>query len=286
MSIFLKRAVGRVVASVTSRCEDAIVVLNYHSVGTGAPGCQPISRFREQLGWLADNHNLFTVLPLRLAFTQKKMRSGASVLITFDDGYRDNAEIVAPILEEFGYRGAFFVSSAFLDGDTRVISGFKNYHGLDHMTWDQVARLAETGHEIGSHGHIHPDYGAISREQAEEDISRSLDVIRSRTGITVVSFAYPFGQPRHLRSDFGPVFERLGIRYAFTTAHRRFSVGALGKDSTRFAIPRLRIDPQDTLPVFVEKVNGIWDWVATAQTVKSAIRVRNRSDQGSSTRRY
>lgn len=39
-----------------------------------------------------------------------------SLVITFDDGYADNAEIALPILRKHGLKASFFVSTGFLDG--------------------------------------------------------------------------------------------------------------------------------------------------------------------------
>lgn len=38
------------------------------------------------------------------------------VAITFDDGFRDNYEIAAPILEEFRLRGAFYIATSSVEG--------------------------------------------------------------------------------------------------------------------------------------------------------------------------
>lgn len=39
-----------------------------------------------------------------------------AMVISFDDGYADNAEVALPILQRFGLTASFFVSSGFLDG--------------------------------------------------------------------------------------------------------------------------------------------------------------------------
>ena len=39
-----------------------------------------------------------------------------SLVITFDDGYADNAEVALPILQRYGLRATFFVATGFLDG--------------------------------------------------------------------------------------------------------------------------------------------------------------------------
>jgi peptidoglycan/xylan/chitin deacetylase (PgdA/CDA1 family) len=39
-----------------------------------------------------------------------------SLVITFDDGYADNAEVALPILQRYGLKATFFIASGFLDG--------------------------------------------------------------------------------------------------------------------------------------------------------------------------
>lgn len=60
----------------------------------------------------------FTVLTLGDAL---RLRAAAclparALVISFDDGYADNAEIALPILMRHGLRATFFVASGFLDG--------------------------------------------------------------------------------------------------------------------------------------------------------------------------
>ena len=274
MRVAVKRLIGRALSASAGNEDGAVAVLMYHSIGASAPGSQPVATFREQAAWLARHAPRFPVLPMRDALSYSDAGTATSVLITFDDGYRDNADVAAPILEEFGHRAVFFVSTAFIDGDRRIVESFRNYSGLPNMTWDQVAGLAERGHEIGLHGHCHSNYALLSLAEAEEDLERSMQLVRSRTGYVPVSFAYPFGQPHHRRDDLAPAFGRLGIDYAFTTAHERARVSALcARKELRLAIPRLRVDPGDTERIFVEKLRGVWDWVAAAQAVKSWLRM-------------
>lgn len=269
MKTLIKRIVGRAIEPFVTIANDAIAVLTYHSVGGGAPGSQSRALFRAQIEWLAEHTVDFAVLPLRTAFSLSPGFKGTRVLITFDDGYRDNMEVAAPILEEFGQRATFFVSSAFIDGDARITAGFKHYGDLPSMTWQQLGRLAEHGHEIGLHGHGHPNYAALSRAEAEEDVTRSRELVGLRTGFIPISFAYPFGQPRHQRNDLAPIFQSLGIQYAFTTLHKRADARAFRDwPDLRLTIPRLRVDPKDSLAVFTEKVRGLWDWIAVVQALK------------------
>ena len=75
----------------------------------------PVEAFEQQMAWLASHCE---VLPVRDAVQQ--LQSGRSsarpkVAITFDDGYADNFEHAAPIMEAQGLRGTFFVTSGFVE---------------------------------------------------------------------------------------------------------------------------------------------------------------------------
>jgi len=102
------------------RLRGSVVVLMYHRVlpdriADDYPHRKLVIRettFAGQVGWLAKHAR---VLPLREAL--KAEESDLPIVsLTFDDGYRDNAEIAAPLLEGAGLRATFFVSTGFIDG--------------------------------------------------------------------------------------------------------------------------------------------------------------------------
>lgn len=83
-----------------------------------------------------------------------------SLVITFDDGYADNAEVALPILQRYGLPATFFVASGFLDGgrmwNDSVIESIRacrydnlnlEYWGLGQQTLSTVterSRLIDT----------------------------------------------------------------------------------------------------------------------------------------------
>jgi len=75
----------------------------------------PEDVFRAQMAYLS---SFCRVLPVREALeelngefkTEKPL-----VSVTFDDGYYDNFTIAAPLLEEFGIRGTFFITTGFIE---------------------------------------------------------------------------------------------------------------------------------------------------------------------------
>lgn len=100
-----------------------LTILTYHRV-LPAEAClgypfpslaMPADHFTRQLEWLRDRAEL---LPLAEALAaQDRPRTRPLIALTFDDGYRDNYEIVAPLLESHGLRATFFVSSGFVAGE-------------------------------------------------------------------------------------------------------------------------------------------------------------------------
>ncbi len=60
----------------------------------------------------------FRVMTLGEAVTclAEGMLPSRSLVITFDDGYADNAEVALPILQRYGLTASFFISTGFLNG--------------------------------------------------------------------------------------------------------------------------------------------------------------------------
>jgi peptidoglycan/xylan/chitin deacetylase (PgdA/CDA1 family) len=101
-----------------------ITVLMYHRVledadcdGYPFPSLvMPRSLFEAQLDHLSEHAH---VLPVSDALRQGRDFPGGpkpTVCLTFDDGYADNFEIVAPLLETRGLRGTFFITAGAVQG--------------------------------------------------------------------------------------------------------------------------------------------------------------------------
>jgi peptidoglycan/xylan/chitin deacetylase (PgdA/CDA1 family) len=109
-----------------------LVVVNHHRIGD--PGDSPFDRAL----WTASAEDL----DARVRFLVRNfdvvgpddvadLGPGRHVLITFDDGYRDNHTLALPILREHGATAAFFLTTDFLD-----------VPGL--AWWDEIAWMVRT----------------------------------------------------------------------------------------------------------------------------------------------
>ncbi len=103
------------------------------------------------------------------------------LIITFDDGEANNYRQVLPILNEYNYKGVFF-----------VVSGNINSPGW--LKAHQVREMAFSGMEIGSHSVTHSYLSSLSYTELLEELMISKDHLESITGEQVISLALPGGR--------------------------------------------------------------------------------------------
>ena len=183
----------------------ALPVLMYHHLVADGEPCNDMTvtagRMEEDLKWLRDN-GYHTVLPRELADGEDLPKK--AVLLTFDDGYRSNYQLLYPLLEK--YRMKAVIS---------IITCMPDLPADNFLSWDMCREMTDSGLvEIGSHtNHLHnlgdqggcfdPDgINGIQRDPAESDEefrARVLDDIQKRYDRITwevgrpTFFAYPFG---------------------------------------------------------------------------------------------
>jgi probable sporulation protein (polysaccharide deacetylase family) len=75
---------------------------------------------------------------------------------------------------------------------------------------DEAKKIAEAGHEIGSHAYSHPNMSQLSLTRMEQEITKTNAVIAQATGITPTLFAPPSG-------DFDQRVVDMAARYQMKT---------------------------------------------------------------------
>ena len=168
-------------------------ILYYHRVSPDVSfdvGVTP-EVFRSQMMFLKSQGLSGTTLAEGMKANSHK----ETCILTFDDGYLDNYEHAAPILEEVGFRATIFCVSDRL-GRLTDWSEDPDWKGIPLMAEEEVRDLSSRGFEIGSHTRTHCDLGALSRTdplQARREIFDSRMELEDLLGKPVTSFCYPYG---------------------------------------------------------------------------------------------
>ncbi|HSH03293.1 MAG TPA: polysaccharide deacetylase family protein, partial [Anaerolineae bacterium] len=140
-------------------------------------------KFRQQMAYLADNgFTTIDLYDLSLAITGHQPLPPKPIILTFDDGYRDNYQYAFPILQEYGHKATFFVVTEFID------LGYEAY-----MTWPMVEEMAAAGMRIEPHSKTHPDLNGQDRNYLIYQILGSMETVQAHIGYQPRYFAYPGG---------------------------------------------------------------------------------------------
>lgn len=143
-------------------------------------------------------------------------------VITFDDGYRDNCYLAAPLLEKHGMNAILFViTGRVLDENPRPPSvGWIEEGGDCYLSWEEIKSMTDSGiFEVHSHTHSH-DYSWINnsstnmRQIVHEDIATSLQTLRNRGYKHEIHLAWPWG---YFRQEWLDDLPTLGIKFSYTS---------------------------------------------------------------------
>jgi peptidoglycan/xylan/chitin deacetylase (PgdA/CDA1 family) len=200
-------------------------VLCYHSVGTPEWGVNDVlpGQFRAHME-LALSLGYGFVAAADIASGHASQRDLA---VTFDDGLRSVNENAASVLAELGIPWTVFVVCGWADGEQAQRALL--------MDWQDVRQAARLGAEIGSHSMTHPDFSALSDDEAGSELFESRRVIREQTGILVDSFAIPFGQSRNWRPSLSRLARSCGYEHVYAQAIDTRTEGTIARTFiTRF----------------------------------------------------
>ena len=209
--------------------EPGVVVLLYHRVGGGSALDVDLDAalFEEQVATIAASGRART---LGAALEQLAVPGPqeSAVVVTFDDGTADFAEVAVPILARHGVPATLYVATAFVEEEREFPGGGRP------VSWSALRDACSTGLiDIGSHTHTHRLLDRVTRADAAVELDRSIDLIGEHLGQPALDFAYPKAVP--------------GTRDVVALVRDRFRSAALAGTRVnpfRSDEPRRATDPQ------------------------------------------
>lgn len=266
-----------------------LLVLTFHRVrpdGESADGRPmrnlevPVSAFRALLSWMCQRYTPIALAEgLEAAAPPSRQPCFA---VTFDDGWADNAEWAAPVLQELHIPAVIFLSTGAVD---RRIPFWWQWPGLtdaeieaakslptaelearmtaappevraacakEFLTWEQIRACAEGGLvRFGLHGDRHALLTSLSYAEALEDVARGREIVLKNAAEAYVPFlAWPNG---NARPQMGPALESMGVRAAFGT--QRGTIQRPMDAAHRWTLARNNVDRH------LAETPDLWPWL-------------------------
>lgn len=199
----------------------AIHLINYHATPST---CE--AQYRAQISALAGR---FASLGTRGVDGLMQPEGDTPVLapILFE-GFRDNYDVILPILEEFGFAAWFFVPSHFINvppARQRIFAARHNLHyGPDEyegqriaMSWDELRDAHARGHFVACHSRnhtaLHPD---TPDDILHDEIVVAKQELEEGLGAPVDTFCYLYGAEFGLNARADEMLIKAGYRYLFS----------------------------------------------------------------------
>jgi peptidoglycan/xylan/chitin deacetylase (PgdA/CDA1 family) len=175
---------------------ESAVALMYHSVSSekdrdwiDPDNDMPIDLFEEQMHFLRKNCNVISLDHLYDRIVNHEPIEPRTVLITFDDGYRNNLVNAAPILKKYDLPAIIYLATGYIEnGDPQWIDELYSY--FRHRKSDRLELPGLGGLDLSSKKEEKKAYGLLKRrliESAMEERRLLLVQVKRQLGSTSIS---------------------------------------------------------------------------------------------------
>ena len=225
------------------RKDKGVRILCYHRVNNANDGYMTVSvsQFKNQMQYLSD-HGYSTI---GLADLLEERADNKNVIITFDDGYRDNYENAFLIMKKLGFKGTIFCI-----GEKIGQAGY--------LTKEEIREMAKSGFEFGSHTLSHRDLPTLHSTEKEREIKDSKSFLSNELELNADYFCYPRGlyDPESVE-----LVKQAGYRAACSNAPGSNCISKNGKRANPFLLKRTEIAAIDSIDDFKKKLAGAYDFL-------------------------
>jgi peptidoglycan/xylan/chitin deacetylase (PgdA/CDA1 family) len=176
------------------------VILMYHRVGDG-PLSITMDNFEKQINYLINKGYKFISLEEFRKLYKEQGNFKKKVLITFDDGHKDNYTKAFPFLKKNNLPAVIFLNTGFVGKKINWKDAFW-YLGepavdetveFEFMNWNQIKEMHHSGFEFQLHTHSHKNVQLLSSDEIKNEIELNIDHLKSNLNNQISSFAYTYG---------------------------------------------------------------------------------------------
>ncbi len=226
-------------------------ILTYHQIGqdTSSGLSVSVDIFSEQMHLLYDRGYRTISLEEAMGFIESKnTAANKTVVITFDDGFKNIHTRAYPVLKKLGFTATVFLVADFLGTDNDW-SENKETLRSPLLGAEDIAAMPDLSY--GSHALSHRYLTRLSESEVLEEIVSSRKKLQDKLGISIESFCYPYG-------DYNESIARMVKEAGYTSAcsTRR---GNRHSPEERFFLKRVPVT-EITLKRFHYRLTSLYDW--------------------------
>ena len=188
------KSANRYIKGFISFVKPRFKILTYHSVSSlsSDPFEITANTFLRQMQYLAAGGYNVISLGNALALMNRKQVLPKTVVITFDDGFKDIYEYAFPILAEFGFPATVFLVVDAI-GKIDNFSYATPRKKIKILNWKEIKHSTQRGISYGSHTLTHRDMTVLSDQENVYELETSRNMIQKELAIKFIPFSYPFG---------------------------------------------------------------------------------------------
>ena len=225
-----------------------VPILMYHYVSVPPPNADIYrldlsvtpDRFATHLLALSSTgYTTISLYDLLAHLTQGTPLPQKPVILSFDDGYRDNYENAFPLLQEFGMTATFF-----------VVTDYINEGHSAYLTWEMAREMQAAGMHIESHGRTHVNLRNRKDSFLIWQALGSVETIESELGMRPRFITYPSG---HYDANTIRIFKDLDFWAGLTTIQ-----GATHSTDDLFQLKRVRVPGTTTGKILLQLLAKNW----------------------------
>lgn len=173
-------------------------IFMYHRIADLSPADDPRSlavgpaMFEQQMAALYERgYQCIRLEDAARRWQHGERQPAMSVVLTFDDGYRDLLTDVVPVLERYGFTATVFLVADYI-GQTNAWEQ-TGPNDIPLLTWDEIRDLDGRCFDFGSHTVTHPRLHDLDKDGIRHEVGHSKFMLEQGLGKPVTLFAYPYG---------------------------------------------------------------------------------------------